>query len=80
MMVLQYVLVVIMVLLGTMAVESKKLFNSVVFLSALSILSALSFVLMKAPDVAMAEAAIGSGLLTAVLLFTLKRIEGGKDE
>ncbi|HCZ07212.1 MAG TPA: sodium:proton antiporter [Thermotogae bacterium] len=77
---LEYVIVGVMFLLGIMAVEVRNLFYSVIFLSALSILAAFVFVLMRAPDVAMAEAAIGSGLLTAILLFTLKRVEGGKNE
>lgn len=66
---------------GFLAVDSKKLFNSIVYLSLVSMLAVLQFTLMKAPDVAITEAVIGSGLVTAVFLFTLltfKKREGEK--
>jgi len=41
------------------------------FLSSLSMLAVIGFVLMKAPDVAVTEAVIGSGLVTSLFVFTL---------
>ncbi|MCA0254875.1 MAG: DUF4040 domain-containing protein [Proteobacteria bacterium] len=49
-------------------IRSKTLLNSVVVLSAISILLVLIYLLMDAPDVAMTEAAIGACLSTCVLL------------
>jgi uncharacterized MnhB-related membrane protein len=34
-------------------------------------------VLLAAPDVAMAEAAIGSGLATLIFLYTIRKTDGG---
>ncbi|SHE76951.1 Membrane bound protein complex subunit mbxD [Marinitoga hydrogenitolerans DSM 16785] len=58
-----------------LAIESKKIINSVIYLSILSMLSVVSFIFMKAPDVAITEAVIGSGLVTAVFIFTLFSIK-----
>jgi energy-converting hydrogenase B subunit D len=62
---------VMMLVLGVMAINAKKLLNSVIYLSIISMMAVLAFVLMKAPDVAITEAVIGSGLVTAVFVFTL---------
>ena len=62
---------VLMIVFGIIAINSKKLISSVIFLSLISMLAVVSFVLMKAPDVAITEAVIGSGLVTAIFVFTL---------
>ncbi len=63
-----------LLIIAFLAINSKKIINSVLFLSALSMLAVVSFVLMKAPDVAITEAVIGSGLVTALFVFTLLSI------
>ncbi len=63
-----------LLVIAFLAINSKKIINSVLFLSALSMLAVVSFVLMKAPDVAITEAVIGSGLVTALFVFTLLSI------
>ncbi len=44
-----------------------------------SLFASVLFLLLAAPDVAMAEAAIGSGLTTFLFFFVLGRVRGGKD-
>lgn len=61
----------LMLVLGILAINTKKLFSSVIYLSIISMLAVVAFVLMKAPDVAITEAVIGSGLVTAIFVFTL---------
>ncbi len=61
----------LLLVIAFLAINAKKLINSVLFLSALSMLAVVSFVLLKAPDVAITEAVIGSGLVTALFIFTL---------
>jgi uncharacterized MnhB-related membrane protein len=46
--------------------------------SLASLFAAVSFVLLAAPDVAMAEAAIGSGLVTFIFLYALRRTGNGE--
>jgi uncharacterized MnhB-related membrane protein len=41
------------------------------FISSLSMMSVIAFVIMRAPDVAVTEAVIGSGLVTSLFVFTL---------
>ncbi len=69
--VLEIVIAVFMVVLAFLAINSKSLIKAVMFLSALSMLSVIGFVVMQAPDVAVTEAVIGSGLVTSLFVFTL---------
>lgn len=69
--ILEIVVSVLMIILAFLAINSKTLIKSVMFLSALSMLAVVGFVLMKAPDVAVTEAVIGSGLVTSLFIFTL---------
>ncbi|MBN2300314.1 MAG: DUF4040 domain-containing protein [Acholeplasmataceae bacterium] len=80
---IDYVMLVVSALLliiAFLAVSEKKLIKSVIFLSALSMLSVVSFVIMKAPDVALTEAVIGSGLVTSLFVFTLLSFKKGVAE
>ena len=54
----------------------------VVILAAglVSLLASVQFLLLAAPDVAMTEAAIGSGLTTFLFFFVLARVSGGQDD
>lgn len=69
--IVEIVVSVLMLILAFLAINSKSLIKSVMFLSALSMLAVVGFVLMKAPDVAVTEAVIGSGLVTSLFVFTL---------
>ncbi|WP_448376112.1 Na(+)/H(+) antiporter subunit B [Fervidobacterium sp.] len=68
----------LMIIFSLFAVEAKKIFDSILALSALSLLSVLLFIVLKAPDVAITEAAVGSGLASAVMIFALFRIKAGE--
>lgn len=78
--IISLVLGVLLLVIAFMAINSKKLINSVLFLSALSMLAVVAFVLMKAPDVAITEAVIGSGLVTALFVFTLLSLKRRESE
>lgn len=54
---------------------SRELFESVVLFVAFGLLMALAWMRLEAPDVAMAEAAIGAGLTGALLMSALGRLE-----
>ena len=69
--IVEIVVGVAMIIFGILAINTKKLINSVIFLSVISMLAVVSFILMRAPDVAITEAVIGSGLVTAIFVFTL---------
>ncbi|BBE30957.1 sodium:proton antiporter [Tepiditoga spiralis] len=60
-----------MIVFAFLAIESKKIVNSIIYLSILSMFSVISFIFMRAPDVAITEAVVGSGLVSALFIVTL---------
>lgn len=60
--------------LAARALHVRDLFQGVVLFIAFGLLLALAWVRLRAPDVALAEAAIGSGLTGALLLATVGRL------
>jgi len=69
--IIEIVISALLILLAFLAINSKTLIKSVMFLSSLSMLAVIGFVLLRAPDVAVTEAVIGSGLVTSLFVFTL---------
>ena len=76
--IISLVLGILLLAIAFVAINAKKIIHSVLYLSGLSMLAVVSFVLMKAPDVAITEAVIGSGLVTALFIFTLLSIRKGE--
>ena len=72
--VIAYVLifVVMMIIASFLAVVFRKLLPSIIALSVASLLLSLEFYLLHAPDVAIAEAAIGAGLTMAIFIFAIR--------
>jgi uncharacterized MnhB-related membrane protein len=66
-----FVLIVLMVS-AFYAIWFRDLLSSVISLAVFSLVLALEFYLLQAPDVAIAEAAIGAGLSTTIYIITLK--------
>jgi len=54
-----------------------ELFRAVVLFIAFGLLLAVAWVRLKAPDIALAEAAIGAGVTGSLLLVTLGRLKTG---
>ena len=77
--------VLVMLLISAfLALWFRKLLHSIISLGVFSLLLALEFYILRAPDVAIAEAAIGAGLSTTIFIITLRacapksRDKGGK--
>jgi len=70
---LEIVASLLLIVFGVLIVMSKSIVKTIIYLSALSMIAALAYVLLKAPDVALTEVVIGSGLITFLFLFTYKR-------
>jgi len=62
----------IMIISAFLAVVYKKLLPSIIALSVASLLLSLEFYLLQAPDVAIAEAAIGAALTMAIFIFAIR--------
>ena len=58
---------------GVLAVRLDSLVGAVVSAGLASLFAAVTYVFLAAPDVAMTEASIGSGLSTAIFLYALRR-------
>ncbi|HAE20856.1 MAG TPA: hypothetical protein DCG47_00820 [Spirochaetaceae bacterium] len=63
----------VMLAAGIGAIVAKSLLVSIILAGGVSLVASLVFLLIGAPDVAMTEAAIGSGLTTVVFLYALAR-------
>ena len=68
-------LVAIMIIFAIYAVHTKDLLYAVVASMAVSLIVSILFYVLQAPDVAMAEAAIGAGISTAVFVIAIKKTE-----
>ena len=71
---------VFMVIAGLAAIVTKSLLASIILSGGVSLAASVVFLLMGAPDVAMTEAAIGSGLTTVVFLYAMARSRQPDDE
>lgn len=68
-------LVAILLTCAWLALTTPDLLRAVVLFIAFGLLAALAWVRLQAPDVALAEAAVGSGLTGALLLSTLSAMQ-----
>lgn len=71
----------LMIALAIAAVVSKDLLKSAILLAGVSLVASFVFAILRAPDVAMAEASIGSALTALILVYAIRRTsryeEGG---
>ncbi|WP_404289208.1 Na(+)/H(+) antiporter subunit B [Microvirga sp. RSM25] len=65
---------------GLLAVCLNNLIAAMVSSGLAGLFASVSFLLLAAPDVAMAEAAIGSGLTTFIFIYTLRHAGHGEHE
>lgn len=76
----QSIILTIMVVAGIFAITSKDLLKSVIGMGAFSLLLSLEFYILQAPDVAIAEAAIGAGLTTAIYIAAIRNSKRFEEE
>jgi len=65
---------VIIVVMAVIAIYQKNLVVAIIATGAVGLFASLMYLLLAAPDVAMTEAAIGSGLSTFIFFYVLNRI------
>jgi len=63
-----------------LAAYFKNLLASIIALGVTGALVALAFLILQAPDVALAEAAVGAVLSTTIFIIALRRINSGRKE
>lgn len=69
-------LVLALVVTAVAALWSRNLFRAVVVFIAFGVLMAVAWVRLQAPDIALAEAAIGAGLTGVLLLDAVSHLAG----
>ena len=76
----EVILLLLIIASSFLAVYFHSLLASIIALSAMSLVLALEFYILQAPDVAIAEAGIGSALVTAIYVMAMSsmRKERGK--
>lgn len=72
--VFDWLLLLVLVVLAWRALNDRDLFRAVIKFIAFGLLIAVAWVRLRAPDVALAEAAVGSGLTGALILSALVRM------
>ncbi|HIP24239.1 MAG TPA: DUF4040 domain-containing protein [Rhodobacteraceae bacterium] len=81
MLVLSLLLSAAMIGVAVMAVwPARSTAVAVLAAGAVSLMASIMFLVLAAPDVAMTEAAIGSGLTTFLFFFVLGRVRSHKDD
>ena len=65
---------------AVLAVTAKGILSSVLALGATGAFMAVEFILLHAPDVAIAEAAVGAVLSTAIFIVAIKKTTAKGDE
>ncbi|HRW62562.1 MAG TPA: DUF4040 domain-containing protein [Bacteroidales bacterium] len=66
---------ILMVVLAVMAVQNKNIVVAIIAAGAVSLFASVLYLILAAPDVAMTEAAIGSGLSTVIFFYVLNKIK-----
>ncbi len=66
------IILVLIIGLAVFSLVSRDLLHGVIALSAVSLISALLFYLLNAPDVAITEAAVGTGVTTVVFVGVIR--------
>jgi multicomponent Na+:H+ antiporter subunit A len=75
MIVIAALLVAVMLAAAVAALVFRDLLSAVIASCVVSLIASILFLLLQAPDVAMAEASIGAALITAVFVIAIRRTE-----
>ncbi len=66
-------ILIITIIMAIFALQFKNLLNAVIALAVFSLLLSLLFYLLHAPDVAIAEAAVGAGVATTLFVVVISK-------
>jgi uncharacterized MnhB-related membrane protein len=71
---------VIILVMAVIAIYQKNLVVAIIAAGAAGLFASIMYLLLAAPDVAMTEAAIGSGLSTFIFFYVLNRIRSSDEK
>ena len=72
--ILMILLALLILASAIMAVQTKSLVSAIIAAGLVSLLASVGYLVLAAPDVAMTEAAIGSGLTTIIFFYVLNKV------
>ena len=80
--ILEWLLLIFLIVCAVSVSISNSLLNSVIIFMSYSLAMAVMWMLLRSPDLALTEAAIGAGVTSLLLFLTLRKIGrmGHKDE
>jgi len=70
----------IMIAAALLAIYLKNITAAIISSGVISLLASIIYIILAAPDVAMTEAAIGSGLTTIVFLYAYRSIKRNRED
>ncbi|MCG8480474.1 MAG: DUF4040 domain-containing protein [Spirochaetales bacterium] len=71
-------LLVVLIILAALSLATRDLLTSVILVSVFSLVSCLFFFILGAPDVALTEAAVGTGIGSVVFIWIVRKTERGR--
>lgn len=71
--VFQFLLLVFLIVCAMVVARTKDLLSATIIFSAYSLIMAILWMLLSAPDIAITEAAIGSGITTILFIVTISK-------
>ena len=74
-MLLQIFLIILILIAAVFTIQYKDLMNSVIVSGVISLIASILFYFLQAPDVALTEVAIGTGLTTYIFVLTIRKTE-----
>ncbi len=78
--ILNTLVIIGMIVTAVLAVHFENLLSSIIALGVTGCFAALEFILLHAPDVAIAEASVGAVLSPAIFIVALKKVKEGKEK
>ncbi len=69
------VLGLVMIVMAIIAIHNKKITIAILATGGVSLIASILYLLLAAPDVALTEAAIASGLTTFIFFYVLNKIK-----
>jgi len=73
-------ILIITIIIAIFTLQFKNLLNAIIALAVFSLLLSLIFYLLHAPDVAIAEAAVGAGVATALFVVVISKTKRKENE
>ena len=80
MIILETVLLIFLIVCAVAACVSKNLFSTVIIFMSYSSVMCIVWLLLRSPDLAITEAAVGAGVTSILFYITLKNVRQLKEE